>query len=778
MRQRKHHDRRSSAPMPAGKTVAASLSTVKSAPAAGASAAGYRLEKPLVCVLLVFAAWVAFGSLLRDDFEFFYLDDDEYVTKNPQVQAGLTADSIRWAFTTFHSHNWHPVTWLSLQLDYTLFGVQPSGYRLTNILLHAANAVLLFLWLQYVVRDSRPPAPDTGAAAADAGPFLWRSALVAALFLLHPQRVESVAWIAERKDVLSTLFWMLSLWAYAWYVRKPSSGRYALLLVTFALGLMAKQMLVTLPCVLLLLDCWPLSAIRQPRWERLVVEKLPLFALAAGACVLTFLAQESYRQPLDDLSLAVRINNALVAYVRYLGYALWPVGLCFYYPHLGQRLPLWQGVASGIFLAIVTACCLSHPGRRRPYLAVGWLWFLGTLVPVIGIVQVGNQALADRYSYVPLIGIAWLAVWGVSDAAIRFHWPKPVLAASAAAILLTCLVLTWKQVQTWQSTQTVWERVVAAEPNCALGHVNVGESLASKGMPEEALRQLREAVAVEPESATGQLQLGMFLHRLRRWDEATPHFAAALRLNPKLVEARYRLGVGAMMTGDLTSAVHHYAQLAELAPDLAEARDNLGVALLFQGKLDEAQQHLAKAVELSPGLLDAHNKLGLLFLLRGNTKEAEKEFQQALQLDAGDPAAHFYLGWVLHSSGAADAARQEFAAGLKLRPGWPAETARLAAFLATNSDPANRHGPLALQQAQIACEAVREPDAELLDALAAALAEVGRFPDAVTAAKKALALSDRAPELRAAREKRLQLYEQGQPYREKGGEVPSHPPPK
>ena len=748
MRQKKNRDRRLSAPAPVGKPAAALPATAKAVVAANASSTGYRIETPLICLLLIFAALVAYGGLLREDFAFFYLDDDDYVTQNPHVQAGLTVESVRWAFTTFHSHNWHPMTWLSLELDHMLFGLQPWGYRLTNILLHSANAVLLFLWLRYV----------TGA--------LWRSALVAALFLLHPQRVESVAWIAERKDVLSTLFWMLTLWAYVWYVRAPSLARYSLLLASFALGLMAKQMLVTLPCVLLLLDWWPLSGIRSPIWKWLILEKLPLFALAAGACVLTLMAQESYRQPLEDFPLAVRVNNALVAYVRYLGYAFWPAGLCFYYPHLGERLPIWQGAASAFFIAVMTALFLSRSGRGRPYLAVGWLWYLGTLVPVIGLVQVGNQALADRYTYVPLIGIAWLVVWGVADASESLHWPRAVLGLAAGGVLLAYLALTWQQVKTWQNSLTVWERVVEAEPNCALGRINVGQVLADNNLTEEALAQFRAAVEVEPDSDTAHFKLGVLLQRLRRWDEAAPHFATVLRLNPKMVEARYRLGMGAMMSGDLTTAVNEFTQLVELAPHLAEAHNNLGTALLFQGKLEPARQQLEKAVELAPQLADAHSKLGLLFDLEGKTKEAEEQFRQAMQVDANEPSTHAYLAWTLQTRGATDQARQEYLTALRLRPSWPKETARLAWFLATHPDAENRNGALALQQAQIACAAAQEPDAQLLDTLAAAQAEMGRFPDAITSARKALSLSERAPDLRAAREKRLQLYEKNQPYRE------------
>ena len=727
MRQKKSRDRRLVAP---AQTSAAHTRTAENKAGASAvpsAASGYRLETPLICLALVFLAFVAFGDICSKDFEFFNFDDDEYITQNPHVQAGLTADSIHWAFTTFHSNNWHPLTWLSLQLDYMLYGLSPWGYHLTNLLLHAANAVLLFLLLRDI----------TGA--------VWRSALVAGLFLLHPQRVESVAWAAERKDVLSTLFWMLTMWAYVWYVRKPNLIRYVLVLVAFALGLLAKQMLVTLPCVLLLLDWWPLgrfgkspSTQLSPRSAQadkppalaLVLEKIPLFLLAAAASVITMLAQEEYRKPLADYTLGTRLANALVAYVQYLGETIWPANLCVLYLHPGTKLPMWQAAAAGVFLAVVTWLFISGAGRRRPYLAVGWLWYLGTLVPVIGLVQVGVQSHADRYTYVPMIGIYIALVWGAAELIERWRWPVVARAAAAGGILLACVFLTWRQVQYWRTPLAMWQHVIEVEPNSYLGQCNVGQLIGDQGYAEEAIPYFKRGIALEPAYEMGYLNLGSVEQRLLRWDDAIKNFTLALQINPKSVPAHNRLAFCALMRGDLPAASEHFTTALELAPNLA----------------------------------DAHNGLGLLLDLQNQPKEAEVHFRQALAINSSNAAAHFYLAWVLHEQKQENAAREEAAAGRRLAPDWPRATARLAWSLATHADAACRSGQVAVQQAQIANRAAAEPDAAILDTLAAAYAEAGRFADAVATAKQAVMLA--VPEQKAAVEERLKLYESGKPFHE------------
>jgi protein O-mannosyl-transferase len=529
-------------------------------------------------------------------YPFVDFDDGAYGGRNPHVAAGLTAEGVRWAFTTFENCNWHPLTWLSLQLDATLFGGQNAGaFHRTNVLLHAANALLLFLVLGRM----------TGA--------VWRSAFVAALFALHPLHVESVAWVSERKDTLSTLFWMLALAAYLAYVRRPGVGRYLLVAVALVLGLLAKPMLVTLPCVLLLLDWWPLrrwrpgpvaaaSAVSLPPaapWGRLLLEKVPLFGLVLASCVLTFLAQsrgdavrsfESY--PLD-----VRVWNALLAYVAYPGKALWPARLAVYYPHPGAAVSVARALAAGLLLAAVTALALG-PGRRRPYLVVGWLWYLGTLVPVIGLIQVGGQAMADRYTYVPLIGLFLLFTWGAADLATAWRLPRPYLAAAAAAVLSACVVLTWAQEGSWQSSRHLWEHAVRVTENNLLAHMNLGACYHERGMHFDSRKEFEKAVAVDPGAAAPHYNLGIALAELGKWEAAAAEFRRAIDLGLELVEPHNELGLALMELGRPEAAAAEFRRAVDLDPGRAAPHTNLARALQKLGRPEEAAAEYRKALEL------------------------------------------------------------------------------------------------------------------------------------------------------------------------------------
>ena len=389
----------------------------------------------LVCLFLIITTFAVYWQVHNHDF--INLDDDLYITENDQVQKGLSRESVVWAFTTTHAANWHPLTWLSHMVDFQLYGLNPKGHHLTNVFFHLLNTLLLFFVLQRM----------TGA--------LWRSGFVAALFALHPLHVESVAWVAERKDVLSTLFWLLTIWAYTWYVERPRRTRYLLTLLTFTLGLMAKPMLVTLPFVLLLLDYWPLgrfqvgqldTALSAPGqaslstrsvWSqtlRLIWEKAPFFALAAASSIVTFLVQKGGGavRPWERFPITIRIANGLVSYVKYMGKMIWPSDLAVFYPHPGASLPIWQAVAAGLLLLSISIAAIRL-AKNHPYLAVGWLWYLGTLVPIIGFVQVGGQALADRYTYVSLIGLFIIIAWGVSDIVAKWRYQRVVFIIAAGA---------------------------------------------------------------------------------------------------------------------------------------------------------------------------------------------------------------------------------------------------------------------------------------------------------------------------------------------------------
>jgi protein O-mannosyl-transferase len=477
----------------------------------------------VIAVALALCTFLVYSRVCRATFVLY--DDELYVFANPKVLSGVTGAGTWWAFTSFYAANWHPLTWLSLQLDAELFGRQAWGFHLTNLLLHIANSVLLFLVLQRLTGNQT------------------RSAVVAALFALHPLHVESVAWVAERKDVLSTLFWLLTLAGYAHYVENPSWCRYLLVAAPFALGLLAKPMLVTLPFVLLLLDYWPLRRLSfaPATLRRLLLEKSPLFALSAVSCVVTWYAQQSYGavQSLQGFPLEIRVGNALLSYVVYLRKTVWPVDLAVLYLHPGSALSLWQAAAAGVILLAATALILKG-AARFPYLAVGWLWYLGTLIPVIGLVQVGIQGMADRYTYVPLIGVFVAVTWAIADLTAHWHLQR-VMIAFTAVILITCAVYAWIQVRYWQDDVTLWQHTLQVTPNSMPAHKNLAEGLRRQGRLGEAMREYQTILAIDPEDSEAHNNLGYLLVMGDDLEGAIVHFRLALRMRPDYAEAKKNL---------------------------------------------------------------------------------------------------------------------------------------------------------------------------------------------------------------------------------------------
>jgi tetratricopeptide (TPR) repeat protein len=515
-------------------------------------------------------------------------DDTLYVTQNPEVLRGLTWHGVRWAFTTGYAWNWHPLTWLSHMLDVQLYGRDAGLHHLTNVLLHVANTLLLFGLLHRTTGD------------------VARSGFVAALFGVHPLHVESVAWVAERKDVLSGLFWMLTLWAYAGYARRPSAGRYAAVLVLFALGLMSKPMVVTLPFVLLLMDVWPLR--RLPAGWRLVWEKLPLLALAAAASAVTFLVQQrdGAVPGIESLPLGLRLQNAVVSYAAYVRTTLWPARLAAFYPY-----PASFG-ASRVLAAIallVGASVLAWVFRRRGYVLVGWLWFLGTLVPVIGFVQAGNQALADRFMYVPLVGLLVVIAWGAPDVLGRWPGARLVLPFGAGLAVAASVVGARAQVEHWRDDATLWEHALVVTSGNHVAHTNVGNILMRQG----------------------------------RVDEAIPHYAEALRVRPAFALAHGNLGLALAAQGRLGDALDHYAEALRLDPRYAEAHYNMSLDLAKLGRNEEAIAHLEEAVRLKPEAAEPHRVLGVMLAALGRTTEAAAQFGEALRLDPGDERSRHAL---------------------------------------------------------------------------------------------------------------------------------------
>ncbi len=742
-----------------------------------------------VCLLLVAATLAVYGQTVRYDFVNF--DDDHYVYENPHVRKGLTPEGIRWAFTAFRSSNWHPVTWLSHMLDCELFGLKAGYHHLVNVLLHILNSLLLYLVLRGM----------TGA--------VWRSAMVAALFALHPLHVESVAWVSERKDVLSTLFFMLTLHAYARYTARPGRARYGWVAAFLALGLMAKPMLVTLPFVLLLLDYWPLGRLRfggggraRESGKGLLIEKTPLFALAAASCLVTFVAQQhggatrlTYVVPFGT-----RVANALVSYAAYLGKTILPAGLAAFYPYR-TLLPASHTAMAGAALAVITALAIAA-GRRRGYAATGWFWYMGTLVPVIGLIQVGNQSMADRYTYIPLIGIFLVAVWGAADLAARLPHRRVWLTSAAVLVTFGCMAASWFQVRHWRNGVELFEHALRVTRDNATARNNLGYALEMEGRPDEAALHYRQALRVDPQYSLAHSNLANVLVEKGRLDEAISHYQEAVRINPRFDFAYTRLGMALARQGRMDEAVAAYRRALRLAPENPNTHSRLGVALMEQGHVDEGAAHCRDAVRLNPGSpglhnnlglvlarqgrqneavahfrealrLDpayakAHDNLGLLLARRGREDEAIAHFRKAVALDADDAEAHKYLAMALGRKGAYREAIAQYREAIRLRPDDPGPYNDLAWILATRPEPGLRNGAEAVKLAEKACRLQGTREITFLDTLAAAYAEAGRFPAAVATLEEAVSLAasrgrkEEAMQLR----KRLQGYQAGRPYRE------------
>ena len=577
----------------------------------------------LICLFLIVATLLVFGQVRN--YEFFSWDDLGYVRDNPAIQAGLSCKSVVWAFSTTRVGLWLPVTWLSFMLDFELYGLNAGGYHLTNLLLHLANTLLLFLVLKRM----------TGA--------LYRSAFVAALFALHPLHVESVAWVTERKDVLSTLFWMLTLWAYTRYVDTPSLHRYLLALLAFSLGLMAKPMLVSLPFVLLLLDYWPFDRLQYGQvysadlqakesmdfhgkrlpYHRLLWEKVPFFIFSAACSVVTFFAQKSAKAvaSLDGMSVTTRFANALVSYVKYMGKMVWPRNLAVLYPHPGDSLPLWQILGAGLLLTAISVLVIWAARRHHRYPAVGWLWYLFTLVPVIGLVQVGLQAMADRFTYVPLIGLFIVIAWGVPELMKRYGHRQILLGVGSMAVLTGLSISSWFQVRYWENSITLYEHAIQVTTNSYLPHLNLGVALFDLGKIDEAISHYQEVLRIKPNNAEAHNNLGVAVIKLGKIEAAIAHYLRAIQLEPQYAEAHNNLGNALAEQGKLNEAITYYSQALKIKPTYVKAHNNLGVALARQGRFDKAIARFKKALELQPDYAQARDNLEIALQDKANGNE-------------------------------------------------------------------------------------------------------------------------------------------------------------
>ena len=592
--------------------------------------------------LLVYAPVYRFGFV---DF-----DDPDYVTNNTHVHNGLAMDGIVWAITSTEAANWFPATRLSQLLDGEIFGLRPGGHHFTNAFLHALATVFLFAFLEAA----------TGAA--------WPSVFVAVLFAVHPLHVESVAWIAERKDVLSALFWFVALWS---YVRR----RYWLTLLTFCLGLMSKPMVVTLPFVLLLLDIWPL---RQPLRSALRV-KIPMLALSAASAVFVYAIQGSGGAVRDvaQFRLGLRVENAVASYAIYIFKMFWPARLAVFYPY-PHDLPVWQIALSVLLLTVISTIVLRER-RSRPYLAVGWLWYLGTLVPVIGLIQVGAQARADRYMYLPMVGLGIMLAWGLTAVL------KNRVAISAAIVgCLACAVVCEAQIQYWRNSETLFRHALDVTSDNYLAHHNLGVALADEGRFPEAIQHYQAALQIEPNAVNVQTDYGNALAKSGRIPEAIEHYQAALRALPESPITHNDLANALAATpGRMPEAIAEYQTALRLKPDYEEARKNLaqaqsnsaemqynmGVDLAKSGKPEAAIPYFEEALRLKPDYVDAHNNLGVVLAGAGRTREAISHFEAALRIDPNSADAHVNLGIALSASpDRKTEAQRHFEAALRLKP--------------------------------------------------------------------------------------------------------------
>jgi tetratricopeptide (TPR) repeat protein len=598
----------------------------------------------LIILGLIVVTLAIYGQVIRH--QFINLDDANYITENSMVTRGLSLRSIVWAFTTFYASNWHPLTWISHMIDCQLFGLNAGGHLLVNALIHSVNAALVF-WL--LLRATSTPArnaslPSNAVATegwlSDAG-GRWPSAIVATLFALHPLHVESVAWAAERKDTLSTLFGLLSLIAYVRYARSPSWKHYTLVALALALGLMAKPMLVTWPFLMLLLDYWPLGRFERAegkiQWStarHLVFEKLPLLILVALSAMITYLAQSrgGAVRTFVDAPIWLRLTNGLLAYAKYIWRTFWPHDLALYYPYPSVFNVSHLIGAAGLLLALTAFCFVER--TRRPYLIVGWLWFLGTLVPVIGIIQVGGQAMADRYHYIPSIGLFTALVFGITDLATGRPFLSKAAMAAAVAALAILATSTFRQLELWRDTFTLFEHSLRIAPDRNIPiQYNLGLAFADISKYDEAIAHFEKALEVDPNFVLGLLNMGVTRQKQGRITEAMGFYKRAVEINPNLPQAHIGLGLGLAAQRQFPAAAEELRDAARLNPTDDDSRTNLGLVLAQLGKLPEAIETLQEALRLNPKSAEAHNNLGIILFATGKTRESIPEFEEALRLN-------------------------------------------------------------------------------------------------------------------------------------------------
>ena len=644
----------------------------------------------IICLFLIAVILAVYWQVT--DYDFVNYDDINYVTENPPVRSGLSLKGIAWAFSTTHASNWHPLTWISHMLDVQLFGLNAGWHHLVNVFFHIINTILLFLIFNRMTRA------------------LWPSAFVAALFALHPLHVESVAWVAERKDVLSTFFWMLTMGAYVFYVEKPDTKKYLLTLLFFALGLMAKPMLVTLPFVLLLLDYWPLERIQPevpgtnnqpeklhhrdtkkqkrksrksapdiektqetphsgyswPQFLLLVREKIPFFALSFLSSIITVYAQRDAVESIEVIPVGARIANALVSYTNYIGKMIWPRDLAILYPHPGM-VPAWQAAGAALILALTTFFVIRLMRRFR-YLAMGWFWYLGTLVPVIGLIQVGLQAMADRYTYVPLIGLFIMIAWGIDELSSQWHHKRTILAVVSVMTLSGLMISTWNQLPCWRNSVSLFQHALKTTQNNSTAHLNLGMALVDQGKMDEAVSHFMEVLKINPREEKAYINLGYSFYKAGKYDEAIAWSREALRINSKSAKAYGNIGNSLVKEGKMAEAVSIFKEEIRVNPNDAHGHYNLGNAQMSLRQTDEAISQFREAIRINPDYVDAYNNLGNVLASHGKTGEAIHQFREAIRINPGYVNAYINLGYASAEEGKLEESIAYIKKALSLKP--------------------------------------------------------------------------------------------------------------
>jgi tetratricopeptide (TPR) repeat protein len=789
----------------------------------------------LLGLVLIAGTLACYWPVRHDDYV--NLDDWVYVYDNPIVERGLTWEGVKWAFTSVDGGNWHPLVWITHMLDCRMFGPAAGGHHVTNVVLHIANVLLLFGLLRAM----------TGT--------LWRSAFTAALFAWHPLHVESVAWVSERKDVLSTLFWLLTMRAYVAYAREFKVNSiwagvyYKWAVAFFVLGLMSKAMLVTLPLVLLLMDWWPLKRISWLQFPvlasktdepsgtviaaRALIEKVPFFLLSAAGCVVAVLAQHDVHA-MGRQGLFLRLENAAVSCITYLGEFFWPWKLAVFYPY-PSHISLWRAAGAAVILVVISLG-VFRLRNRKPYFAMGWLWFLVTLAPVIGLLQVGAQSHADRYTYVPYIGLGLMASWGLADLAAIGPRLRVAAMSTAAAALAGFVAVTITQVKYWKNSATLYEHALQVTSGNYLAHNNLGKMLGQSGQENDAMTHFRIAVTIKPDYPDGWYNLGAGFERQGNLTAAITNYAKAINIQPHYLDARINLGNCYLRLGQTNDAVSQYQATLQLHPYNPAARERLGNVYLKQGKMDEAEEQYEEALRLNPISAKLYSALGQLRSMQGRAYEAAKMYSNALWLEPKMAEAHWNLGSLRLQEGKTEEGLGEMKKGVDLSPGYMELRLRLGDALVKAGRPAEalpyyvevaqaepkdararfamaqahlaekhfeeaaanlkqavalapdspeyldglariyaicpkaelRNGTEAVRLAERACELSKRQNSEMLDTLAAAYAEVGRFADAVKVADEARALAEASGDSKTAamERQRIDLYRAGKPYHE------------